>query len=82
LLQVPEQEIKDHIIFESGAIGLVTGGKHIGEKGKVKDINITRSSMPNTVLIETDDGNTFQTLKDYVFVLGKEKPMISLPGGQ
>jgi small subunit ribosomal protein S4e len=81
VLQVPEQEIKDHLIFESGAIGLVTGGKHIGEKGKVKDINISRSSMPNTVLIETDDGNTFQTLKEYVFVLGKDKPLISLPGG-
>jgi small subunit ribosomal protein S4e len=81
VLQVPEQEIQDHIIFESGAIGLVTGGKHIGEKGKVKDINISRSSIPNTVLIETDAGNTFQTLKEYVFVLGKDKPLISLPGG-
>jgi small subunit ribosomal protein S4e len=81
VLQVPEQEIKDHIIFENGVIGLVTGGKHIGEKGKVKDINITRSSMRNTVIIESDDGNTFQTLKEYVFVMGKDKPLISLPGG-
>jgi small subunit ribosomal protein S4e len=37
--------------------------------------------MPNTVLIETD-GTTFQTLQEYVFVLGKDKPVISLPGGQ
>jgi len=81
VLQVPEQEINDHIVFENGAIGLVTGGKHIGEKGKVKDINITRSSMLNTVIIETDDGNTFQTIKEYFFVLGKDKPLISLPGG-
>ena len=36
--------------------------------------------MPNTVIIE-GEGKTFQTLKDYVFALGKEKPMISLPGG-
>ncbi|HOI40470.1 MAG TPA: 30S ribosomal protein S4e [Methanobacterium sp.] len=80
VLKVPEQEIKDHIKFESGTIGLITGGKHIGEKGTVKEINITRSSMPNTILMETDE-KTFQTLQDYVFVLGKDKPVITLPGG-
>lgn len=81
VLNVPEQEIKDQIKFEDGTIGLITGGKHIGEKGTVKEINITRSSMPNTVLIETKE-KTFQTLQDYVFVLGKDKPVITLPGGQ
>ena len=54
VLNVPEQEIKDHIKFESGTIGLITGGKHIGEKGTVKEINITHGSMPNTVLMETN----------------------------
>lgn len=81
VLNVPDQEIKDNIKFEDGTIGLITGGKHIGEKGTVKEINITRSSMPNTVLIETKE-KTFQTLQDYVFVLGKDKPVITLPGGQ
>ncbi len=81
-LKVPEQEIQDHIKFENGTLGLITGGKHIGEMGSIKEITITQSSMPNTVVIETEDGKTFQTLKDYVFVLGKEKPLISLPGGK
>lgn len=82
MLKVPEQEIADHIKFENGTLGLVTGGKHIGEMGSIKEITTTQSSMPNTVVIETGDGKTFQTLKDYVFVLGKEKPVISLPGGK
>ncbi|HTX61590.1 MAG TPA: 30S ribosomal protein S4e, partial [Methanobacterium sp.] len=81
-LKVPEQEIQDHIKFESGTLGLVTGGKHIGERGNIKEITITKSSMPNTVVMESADGKTFQTLKDYVFVLGKEKPLITLPGGK
>ncbi|MDD3753933.1 MAG: 30S ribosomal protein S4e [Methanobacterium sp.] len=80
VLNVPEQEIKDHIKFESGTVGLITGGKHIGEKGTVKEINITHGSMPNTVLMETKQ-KTFQTLQEYVFVLGKDKPVITLPGG-
>lgn len=81
-IKVPQQEIKDHIKFESGTLGLVTGGKHIGERGTVKEITITKSSMPNIVVIEQENGTTFQTLKDYVFVLGKEKPLITLPGGK
>lgn len=81
-VRVPSQEIKDHIKFEEGSLGLITGGKHIGERGTVKEITITKSSMPNTVVIEREDGKTFQTLKDYVFVLGKEKPLIKLPGGK
>lgn len=82
LLKVPEQEIQDHIKFEDGTLGLITGGKHIGERGNIKEITITKSSMPNTVVMESADGKTFQTMKDYVFVLGKEKPLITLPGGK
>jgi small subunit ribosomal protein S4e len=82
VFKVLENQISDHIKFENGTVGLITGGKHIGELGTIIEINITRSSMPNTVLIQTDDQKTFLTLKDYVFVLGKEKPMISLPGGK
>lgn len=81
-LKVPDQEIMESISFEEGTIGLVTGGKHIGEIGKIKEINITKSSRPNTVVIETDSKKTFLTLKDYVFVIGKEEPAISLPGGK
>lgn len=81
-LKVPEQEVLESITFEEGTIGLVTGGKHTGEIGKIKEINITKSSMPNTVVMETDNKKTFLTLKDYVFVIGKDEPIISLPGGK
>lgn len=82
ILKVPEQKINEVIKFENGTIGLITGGKHIGEIGRIKEINITKSSMPNTVEMETEDKKIFLTLKDYVFVIGKEKPAITLPGGK
>ncbi len=82
ILKVPDQEVSDTIKFENGTIGLITGGKHIGEIGRIKEINITKSSMPNTVEMETEDKKTFLTLKDYVFVMGKEEPAITLPGGK
>lgn len=82
ILKVPDQEVKGVINFEEGTIGLITGGKHTGEIGRIKEINITRSSMPNTVEMETEDKKVFLTLKDYVFVIGKEEPVITLPGGK
>lgn len=79
LLNIPEQKISDSIKFEVGSLGLITAGKHTGELGKISEINVTQSSKSNTVLIETDEGS-FLTLAKYVFVIGTDKPVISLLG--
>ena len=79
LLSIPEQNINDSIKFEEGALALITGGNHIGELGTIKEITITKSSKSNTVLMETDEGS-FLTLARYVFVIGQDKPVISLLG--
>jgi len=81
-LKVPDQEINDTLKFEEGAMVLVTGGKHIGEIGNISEININYSSNPNTVLIESNNKDSFVTLKDYAFVIGKDEPLISLSGGK
>ena len=79
LLEVPEQNISDCIKYEVGSLALIIGGKHTGEIGKIDEINITKSSKSNTVLIETEEGS-FLTLAKYVFVIGTDKPVISLLG--
>jgi small subunit ribosomal protein S4e len=79
VLNIPEQKVSDSIKFEAGSIGLITGGKHIGELGEIESINVTKSPKSNTVLMETEEG-TFLTLTKYVFVIGKDKPVISLLG--
>ena len=79
LLSIPKQKIIDSITFEEGALGLITGGKHIGEVGKIGEITITQSSKSNTVLVKTEEGS-FLTLTKYVFVIGQDKPAIPLVG--
>jgi small subunit ribosomal protein S4e len=74
-------KITDNFQFEKGALVLITGGKHIGEIGTINDINVNKSSNPNTVVIENRKKENFLTLEDYAFVIGKDKPAISLPGG-
>ncbi|NCN39534.1 MAG: 30S ribosomal protein S4e, partial [Candidatus Aenigmarchaeota archaeon] len=46
---------------------------------KIKDIIPTRSREPNKVVCEKD-GKEFEAIKDYVFIVGKTKPVITLEG--
>lgn len=77
-LKLPEQEVQNSYKLQEGAIVLVTGGKHTGEIGKISEIIISKTSNPNTVIIENSKKENFLTLKDYAFVIGEEKPVIDL----
>ena len=77
-LKLPEQEVQNSFKLEEGATVLVTGGKHTGEIGKISEIIISKTSNPNTVIIENNKKENFLTLKDYAFVIGEEKPVIDL----
>jgi small subunit ribosomal protein S4e len=81
-LNIPDQEITDKFKFEEGSLVIITGGKHIGEIGTINEIYINKLSDPNTVLVEKNKKENFLTLKDYAFVVGKDKSVISLPGGK
>jgi len=75
---IPEQEIKENFKFEDGVVVLVTGGKHTGELGKIQEVIVDESSKPNTAIIEKANGDSFLTLKEYAFVIGKDEPAIDL----
>ena len=77
-IAVPEQEIKENFKFDEGVVVLVTGGKHTGELGKIKEVIVDESSKPNTVVIEKANDDTFLTLKEYAFVIGQDEPAIDL----
>jgi len=80
-ISIPEQEVLEHIKFGKGVYAIVTWGRRMGEVGRV--VEVSRGSMlkPWTVKLRRVDGSTFETVRDYVFALGVEKPLISLPGG-
>jgi len=71
LLSVPDQKVKDHLKLENGAYVFLTGGKHIGEAGTVMNIE------GKIIKVKLKEG-AFETSKEYAFVIGKEKPSISL----
>jgi len=73
-ISIPKQEIIEHIPLQPGYLSLITGGSHTGKIGKIKKVIVTKSPLPN--IVEMDD---FSTIKDYVFPVGKDEPLINLP---
>ncbi len=79
-VSLPKRDALDHLKIEEGAFAIAIGGENIGRYGRI--IKIERKSGERRdflTTIENDHGRSFNTILDYVFVIGREKPLISLP---
>lgn len=72
VISLPKHEIKEHIKLQKGCFIYLIGGKHSGDTGRIEDI------LSNKITYKRESGETIETLKKYVFVIGKDMPMISL----
>ncbi|MBC7114759.1 MAG: 30S ribosomal protein S4e [Archaeoglobi archaeon] len=77
LISLPEKNILEKVEYKEGNLALVTGGTHIGELARIKEIRIVRGPQPNRVLL-SKDGEDFETIEDYVFVVGEDEPLIEV----
>ncbi len=78
VIDVGSNEIKHVLNFRKGSVAIITGGSNAGSVGKIEDIVITRSPQPNQVAMLVG-ARTITVPADYVYVIGSEKPVISLP---
>jgi small subunit ribosomal protein S4e len=76
ILSIPDKKIEDRIEFKEGNLAVVVGGKHSGQTGRIKAIHVVKSSRPNRVVISGE--KEFETIVDYIFMIGKEQPAIGL----
>lgn len=80
ILTLPDKAIYKHVKYEPGNLAVVTGGAHSGVLAKIKEIKKVRSSRHNMVVMTREDGVDFETIEDYVFVVGTDEPEINLGG--
>jgi len=73
-----DNKIKDCLKLEKGALIYITSGGQVGKIGVVDEIKQEKSLNPPKITF-TQEKNKFETIKDYAFVIGKTKPMITLP---
>ena len=77
VFDIEGKTIKDVLRFEKGSKALITKGNNIGSVVIIKDNIITKSSMPNQAVVELD-GRSFTLPVSYLFVVGRDKPVVDL----
>ncbi|MCG7852380.1 MAG: 30S ribosomal protein S4e [Methanosarcinaceae archaeon] len=78
ILSIPDKKVVKHLEYKVGNLAMIVGGRHTGEIGTIKEINTVRSSKNNTVSISGE--YDFETIEDYVVVIGENEPEIKLGG--
>lgn len=74
-------KIQDFIKFDTGAIAMITGGRNMGRVGVITHRERHDGGF-NIVHLKDAIDNSFATRESNVFVIGSEKPWISLPKGK
>ena len=77
-VSLPTQRILNHIKFEKGNLALVVGGRNAGKSGKIVELQNGTATRPAMVTIEDKTGSKFDTIVNYTFVVGTDKPAIKL----
>jgi len=80
-ISLGDREILAHIKLAKNAPVILVGGKNIGKHGKIVEIeeNTRQKRRKQLVTIEDKDGNRFQTVMNFVFVVGETESSISVP---
>ncbi|HLD85019.1 MAG TPA: 30S ribosomal protein S4e [archaeon] len=79
VLVVKDGKISDVLPFEKGAAALIIKGNNAGITGKIGSIIIKKGSHKNEVILETKKRKLLVP-KDYIFILGKDKPLVAVGG--
>jgi small subunit ribosomal protein S4e len=74
-LEVPSQKVLGKYPLEKGFMALLTAGSHVGEVRKVKGYLVSHNPKAN--MVEFEDGGS--TVKQNVFIVGKDSPDVKLP---
>ena len=80
-IDIATGKITDFIQFDTGVIAMVTGGRNMGRVGVITHRERHDGGF-NIVHIKDAIDNSFATRETNVFVIGSEKPWVSLPKGK
>jgi small subunit ribosomal protein S4e len=80
-IELATGKVTDFIKFDTGAVAMVTGGRNMGRVGVITHRERHDGGF-NIVHIKDAIDNSFATRESNVFVIGQDKPWISLPKGK
>lgn len=76
---LPEKEVISKIGTKVGNLAVITGGKNIGKKGKIVEVEKAEAKKRRNalVVIEDEKGVKYQTIMGFVFSIGEAQPLIT-----
>jgi len=77
IMDTEKKAVHDHLKLEKGATVYITAGNKVSSVGKVDSLKQLKGGRSNIIFVV--DNKNVETNKDYALVLGKDKPIISLP---
>jgi small subunit ribosomal protein S4e len=69
--------IIDHFPFAVGNMAMIIGGRHSGKIARITGIHKVAGSVPNRVSLEETTGSRFDTISDYIYMVGRETPALA-----
>lgn len=82
VISLPEQKIIKYVAFEKGSVVLLTKGRKAGVIGSVQEIKShskeNKKENQEDMVVVKSGNDTFETLKRYCFVVGKQKPEVTI----
>ncbi len=83
LLELSTNAISRHFACKTGSKGIVIGGAHSAQLGEIEELKVLRSPEPNVVRLKPlgGDGHSFETIVDYLFVVGEDRIEVPIVNG-
>ncbi|MEM1515418.1 MAG: 30S ribosomal protein S4e [Candidatus Bathyarchaeia archaeon] len=80
-ISLPDQMILEHLRLDVGMMALIVDGENLGRYGFIKSIDLIEKQKRRKCLvtIEDENGTAYQTILDYLFVVGDGISRIFLP---
>ena len=78
LIDLPTQEVKAYFPLNTEMYALISHGRNMGVFGTILEISETAGVTKSIAAIETPEGEIYRTTREYLFIVGKDKPILSL----
>jgi small subunit ribosomal protein S4e len=79
-VSLPDKQCLEHIKMKEKDFAVIIGGKNIGKRGKIVEIEKAEGKKRRNALVTIEDekGNRYQTILDFVFAVGEKQPITSM----
>lgn len=80
-VRLKDGEVIEHLKLAKDMSAVFIGGKNMGKYGNIVSLEKQsgRRRKKSIIVIKDEKGETYQTILDYIFVVGDKNPCISLP---